>query len=149
MAFLLSLTCASFFKMQEWVSWRWVAHTSDLCLRTSRRQLGPSVSPFFFQPIWLGFSTLLVPWGSQMDCCQGRWAWPAGGGGGGGGGVTPLLPRAATSWLLDPWHITPSASCFLSATRAPLRLVFTQHTVTSLGSLMCFLTFMTHEVFPQ
>lgn len=30
-----------------------------------------------------------------MDCCKGRWAWPA------GGGVTPLLPRAATSWLLD------------------------------------------------
>lgn len=103
-----------FFLMQEWVSWRWVAHTGDLCLQTSRRQLGPSVSPFPFQPIWLGFSTLLVPWGPQMDCCQGRWAWPAGGGGGSGdGGVTPLLPLTATSWLLDPWQTLPQllASC--------------------------------------
>lgn len=76
-----------FLKIREWVSWRWVAHTSDLCLHTSRRQLGPSVSPFSFQPIWLGFSTLLVPWGSQMDCCEGRWVWPAGGLGGGGWSV--------------------------------------------------------------
>lgn len=35
-----------------------------------------------------------------MDCCQGRWAWPAGVGGG-AGGVTPLPPQAAASGLLD------------------------------------------------
>lgn len=49
-----------------------------------------------------------------MDCCQGRWAWPAGGGGGSGdGGVTPFLPLTATSWLLDPWQTLPLllASC--------------------------------------
>lgn len=53
------------FKMPERVSRRWIAHTSG-------SRLGPSVSPFSFQPIWLDFSTLLVPWGSQMDCCQGQ-----------------------------------------------------------------------------
>lgn len=34
--------------------------------------LGPSASPFSFEPVWLGFSTLLAPGGPQMDCCQGR-----------------------------------------------------------------------------
>lgn len=53
------------FKMPERVSRRWIAHTSG-------SRLGPSVSPFSFQSIWLDFSTLLVPWGSQMDCCQGQ-----------------------------------------------------------------------------
>lgn len=60
------------FKMPERVSQRWIAHTSG-------SRLGPSVSPFSFQPVWLGFSTLLVPRGPQMDCCQGRQTWQSGG----------------------------------------------------------------------
>lgn len=58
------------FKMPERVSQRWIAHTSG-------SRLGPSVSAFSFQPVWLGFSTLLAPGGSQMDCCQGQQAWQA------------------------------------------------------------------------
>lgn len=54
--------------MPERVSQRWIAH-----IRGSR--LGPSISAFSFQPVWLGFSTLLAPGGSQMDCCQGQQAW--------------------------------------------------------------------------
>ncbi len=83
------------FKMPERVSQRWIARTSG-----SRR--GPCVSPFSFQPVWLGFSTLLVPGGPQMDCCQGQQtrqaekvtvlrlslaSWPA-------------IPCASPPWLL-------------------------------------------------
>lgn len=56
------------FKMPERVSQRWIAH-----IRGSR--LGPSISAFSLQPVWLGFSTLLAPGGSQMGCCQGQQAW--------------------------------------------------------------------------
>lgn len=59
------------FKMPERVSQRWIA-------RTSGSRLGPCVSPFSFQPVWLGFSTLLVPGGPQMDCCQGQQTRQAG-----------------------------------------------------------------------
>lgn len=33
---------------------------------------GPSASPVSFEPVWLGFSTLLASGGPRMDCCQGR-----------------------------------------------------------------------------
>lgn len=88
------------FKMPERVSQRWIAHTS-------RNQLGPSVSPFSFQPIWLDFSTLLVPRGSQMDCCQGRWTRPA-------AGVEGEWQRSRHALLVD---------CLIPRTSPPYLLV--------------------------
>lgn len=132
----------SLFKMPERVSRRWIAHTS-------RNQLGPCVSPFSFQPIWLDFSTLLVHRGSQMDCCQGRWIRPSWGGGGARQRsrhallVDCLIPRTSPPHLLvrhtrtpevpskhtiNFFHLVPSRPFWLC------QLLCRQHSLCELGS---------------
>lgn len=73
------------------------------CLIGSRRgelltqvEAGWSRASFFFpfQPVWLGFSTLLVPWGPQMDCCQGQQTWQA--------AKVTVLQLSAASWPAIP-----------------------------------------------